>query len=76
MEDQQETHAGTQVGRSAVHAGQDVDGGLAERQEDRQELLRNLQQLSVFLTLSVHRDDLGALEQLENHAGRDNRGDT
>ncbi|GAV28369.1 hypothetical protein PMKS-001840 [Pichia membranifaciens] len=54
LEDQQEADARTEVGRSAVHAGQDVDGGLAEGQEDGKKLLRNLHELSVVLALRVH----------------------
>jgi hypothetical protein len=30
LDDEQETHAGTEVGRLAVQTGEDGDGGLAE----------------------------------------------
>lgn len=76
LEDQQNDDTGAKVGGRAVEAGEDVDGGGTSRQNESEQLLSGLVELAVRLKVEVDVDQVGAGQELENHAGRDNRGDT
>ena len=76
LDDEQNADTGAEVSGRAVETSQDVDTGLAERQDDGKKLLRGLVQLAVGLEVEVHIDKVSAGQKLEDHAGGDDRSDT
>lgn len=76
LDDQENADTGAEVRRLAVETGDDIDDGLAEGQEDGEELLRGLVQLAVRFEVEVDVDEVGAREELENHARGDDGRDT
>jgi hypothetical protein len=76
LDDEQNADTGAEVSRRAVETSQDVDTGLAEREDDGKELLRGLVQLAVGLEVEVHVDKVSAGQKLEDHTGGDDRSDT
>lgn len=76
LEDQQEDDAGAEVGRRTVETGENVDGGSTGREDEGEQLLGGLVELAVGLEVEVDVDHVGTGKELEDHAGRDNGGDT
>jgi hypothetical protein len=76
LDDEQNADTGTKISGRAVKTSQDVDTGLAERQDDGEELLGSLVELAVGLEVEVHIDKVSAGQKLEDHARGDNRSDT
>jgi hypothetical protein len=64
---------GAEVADVAVHAGDDIGDGLADGDQDAEQLLRALEQVAVRLDAVVDVDDLGAGQQLHHHGARDDR---
>jgi hypothetical protein len=64
LHDQEQADAGAQVARLAVQTGEDEDAGLAERQNNGEQLLRRLVQLAVRLEVEVDVDEVSAGEEL------------
>ncbi|KAJ6440062.1 tRNA isopentenyltransferase [Purpureocillium lavendulum] len=75
LEDEEEDDAGAEVGGRAVEAGEDVDGGGTGGEDEGEELLGRLVELAVRLEVEVDVDHVGAGEELEDHARRDDGGD-
>lgn len=76
LEDQEEDNASAEVRWLTVETGEDVDSSLAHGQDDSEELLRSLVELAVRLQVEVDIDQVGTSQELENHTGGDNRGNT
>jgi hypothetical protein len=76
LDDEQNANTGTEISGRAVKTSQDVDTSLAERQDDGEELLGSLVELTVGLEVEVHIDKVSAGQKLEDHARGDNRSDT
>lgn len=76
LENQQYDNAGTEVGRRAVETGEDVDSGGTGRQNEGEQLLGGLVELTVGLEVEVDVDQVGASQELEDHARGDDRRDT
>eukprot|EP00754_Rhynchopus_humris_P043535 Rhum_TRINITY_DN3343_c0_g1::Rhum_TRINITY_DN3343_c0_g1_i1::g.10629::m.10629 len=72
----QEGDEDADVGNVTVHARHHVRHGLNERDDQTEQLLRARKQPPVTRVLLVHRDQLGSLQQLHDHRGGHNRGDT
>jgi hypothetical protein len=64
LDDEQNADTGAEVSGRAVETSQDVDTGLAERQDDGKKLLRGLVQLAVGLEVEVHIDKVSAGQKL------------
>ena len=75
LQDDQRRVAVAQLRHRAVHAGCDVGDGLADGDDDAKELLGALEEHAVLLEAVVDLDDLGARQELHDHAGRDDRRD-
>ena len=92
LEDQEETDTGTEVGGLAVETCEDVDGSLAERDEERKDCKRGVsmgsrgrrgrltflsttEESPVLLETEIDLDEIGAGEELHDHAGSDDGGD-
>lgn len=58
---------GSKLGHFTVHAGEQVSDSLTNGDDDSEELLSGLEQLSVVLGAHVHFDDLGTSEELHDH---------
>mmetsp|Transcript_1937 Transcript_1937/g.5612 ORF Transcript_1937/g.5612 Transcript_1937/m.5612 type:complete len:425 (-) Transcript_1937:27-1301(-) len=58
---------GTEV---TVHATDNISDGLADRDEDTEELLGALEEGAVLLDVVVHLDDAGASQKLHDQTGR------
>ena len=69
MHDEQDADAGSKLARWTVQTSQDVDAGLAERDDDGEEFLRSLIEFAIALQVEVHVNEMSAGEQLEDHAG-------
>lgn len=76
LDDEENADSSTEIGGQTVKTSQDENASLAERQDDGEELLRGLVELAVGLEVKVDIDEVGAGQQLEDHAGGDDRGDT
>ena len=75
LDNKQDTDTGAEVCRGAVETGQDVDAGLAEGDDDGEEFLCGLVEFAVGFEVEVDVDEVGAGEELEDHAGGDDGGD-
>ena len=64
LHDQKDTDTSAEVTGLAVETSQDVDTGLAEREDDREQLLSGLVQLTVGLEVQVDVDEVGTSEEL------------
>ena len=76
LDDEENADTGAEVRGLAVETGDDIDDRLAERDEDGKKLLGGLVELAVGLQVEVDVDEVGAGEELEDHAGGDDGGDT
>lgn len=76
LDDEENADTGTKIGGRTVETSQDVDTGLAERQNDGEELLGSLVELTVGLEVEVHIDKVSAGQKLEDHTGGDDRSNT
>jgi len=76
LNDEENADTGTEVGWLSVETRDDIDDSLTERQENSEELLRGLVELAIRLEVEVDVDEVGSREELENHAGGDDGGDT
>lgn len=76
LDDEENADTGTKISGRTVKTSQDVDTGLAERQDDGEELLSSLVELTVGLEVEVHIDKVSAGQKLEDHAGGDDRSNT
>lgn len=76
LDDEENADTSTKISGRAVKASQDVDTSLAERQDDGEELLSGLVELTVGLEVEVHIDKVSAGQKLEDHARGDDRSDT
>jgi hypothetical protein len=72
LDDEENTDTSTKIRGLSVETRDDIDDGLAERQEDSKELLGSLVKLAVGLEVEVDVDEVGASKELENHTRRDN----
>uniref|UniRef100_A0A7S1C9Y9 alanine--tRNA ligase n=1 Tax=Bicosoecida sp. CB-2014 TaxID=1486930 RepID=A0A7S1C9Y9_9STRA len=75
LQDEQDRVAGAHVRDLTEHAGEDVHGALAERDEQAEELLRAVEQHAVLAQRLVDLEDVRAGEQLHDQAGRHQRRD-
>lgn len=64
LDNQQNTDTSTKVTWLAVEASQDVHTGLSEREDDSEELLSGLVELSVGLEVKVDVNEMGTSEEL------------
>ena len=64
LDDQENTDTGTEVTRLAIETSQDVDTGLAEGEDNGEELLSSLVQLAVGLEVKVDIDEVGTGKEL------------
>lgn len=76
LENQQNDDTSAKVGRRAVETGEDVDSGGTGGEDEGEQLLGGLVELAVGLEVEVDVDQVGSSEELEDHTGRDNRGNT
>lgn len=76
MENQQQTDGESKVRGRTVVARHDDHERLAQNQNDGAHLLGNLEQLSVLLVFEPDLQQLGALQELEDHRRRDDGRDT
>ena len=65
LNDEEDTDTGTQVGGLAVEAGEHEDTGLSEGNDDCEEFLGGLIELSVCLQVEVYVDQVGTCEELK-----------
>jgi len=68
LEDDEDGVASAKLVEVTVHARSDVSHGLADNDDDAEELLGALEEGTVFLEALVDFDDLGTSEKLHNHA--------
>lgn len=66
LNDEQDTDTGSQVTGLTVKASKDVNAGLAERQDDSEELLGSLVQFAIGFEVEVNVDELGSSKKLES----------
>lgn len=64
LDDQQNTDTSAEVAGLAIETSQDVDAGLAEGQDDGEQLLCGLVKLTVGLEVKVDVDEVGTSEEL------------
>lgn len=76
LDDEENADTGAEVSGRTVETSQDVNTGLAERQDDGEELLGSLVELAVRLEVEVDVDEVGSGKKLEDHARGDDGGDT
>lgn len=76
LEDQEEDDTSAEVTGGAVETGEDVDSSGTGRQDESKELLSSLVELTVGLEVEVDVDHVGTSEELEDHTGGDDGGDT
>lgn len=76
LKDQEEDNTGTEIAGRAVETGEDVDSGGTNGENEGEELLGGLVELTVGLEVEVDIDHVGAGKKLEDHARRDNGSDT
>jgi hypothetical protein len=76
LDDEENADTGTEVRRLSVETRDNVYDGLAEGQEDGEELLGGLVELAVGLQVEVDVDQVSSSEELEDHAGGDDGRDT
>ena len=65
LDNQEDTDTSTEVAGLAVETSQDVNAGLAEGDDDGEELLRGLVELTVGLKVKVDVDEVGTGKELE-----------
>lgn len=65
LDNQQNTDTGTKVAGLAIETSQDVDTGLTEGENNGEELLSGLVQLTVGLEVEVDIDEVGTSEELD-----------
>ena len=65
LNDEEDADTGTQVGGLAVEAGEHEDTGLSERNDDGEEFLGGLIELSVCFQVEVYVDQVGTCEELK-----------
>ena len=74
LDDEENADASTEIRWLPVETRDDIDDGLSKRQENGEELLGGLVELTVGLEVEVDIDEMGTGEELENHArGNDGR---
>lgn len=66
LDNEENTDTGTEVTGLAVETSQDVNTGLAEGENDSEELLGGLVELAVGLQVEVDIDEVGTGKELEN----------
>lgn len=76
LEDEQDDDTGTKVRGGSIETGKDVDSGGTSRQNEGEQLLGSLVELTVGLEVEVDVDQVGASKELEDHAGGDDGSDT
>lgn len=76
LDNEENADTSTEIRRLSVETRDDIDDSLAKGQEDGQELLGGLVELAVGLEVEVDVDEVGASEELEDHAGGDDGGNT
>ena len=76
LEHEENADTSAKIRGLSVETRDDIDDGLAKGQEDGQELLGSLVELAVGLEVEVDVNEVGASEELEDHAGGDDGGDT
>lgn len=69
LDNQENTDTGTQVAGLAIETSQDVDTGLAEREDDSEQLLGGLVELAVGLEVKVDIDEVGTGKELRRKRG-------
>lgn len=72
LKDEEENNASAEIRWLSVEAGEDIHGGLSHREDNSEELLSGLVQLTIGLQVKVDIDEVGTSKELEHHAGRDN----
>jgi hypothetical protein len=65
LDNQENTDTGTEIAGLTVKTSQDVDTGLAEGENDGEELLSSLVELAVGLQVKVDIDEVGTSKELE-----------
>ena len=76
LEDEQETDTGAKILGLSVETGENVDGGLTERDDEGKELLGTAKEGAVLLETEVDLDEVGAGEELHDHSRGDDGRDT
>lgn len=76
LKDEEEDNASAEIRWLSVKTGEDIHGGLSHREDNSEELLSGLVQLTVGLQVKVDIDEVGTSKELEHHTGRDNWRDT
>ena len=76
LEDKEEDDTSTEVAGRAIETGEDVDSGGTDGEDDSEQLLGGLVELAIGLEVEVDVDHVGTGEELEDHAGGDDGGDT
>lgn len=66
LDDEQDTDTGSQVTGLTIKASKDVNAGLAERQDDSEELLGSLVKFAIGFEVEVNVDELGSSKKLES----------
>lgn len=76
LEDQQNDDAGTQVRGGAIETSEDVDSCGTSGQDEGEQLLGSLVELTVGLEVEVDVNQVGSSQELEDHARGYNGSDT
>jgi hypothetical protein len=76
LDDEENADTGAEISGRTVETSQDVNTSLAKRQDDGEELLGSLVELTVGLEVEVHIDKVSAGQKLEDHARGDNGSNT
>lgn len=66
LDDEQDTDTSSQVTGLTIKASKDVNAGLAERQDNSEELLGSLVQFAIGFEVEVNVDKLGSSKKLES----------
>lgn len=76
LEDQKEDNASAEVRGRAVETSEDVNSRGTGGEDEGEELLGGLVKFAIGLEVEVDVNHVGASEELEDHAGGDNRRNT
>jgi hypothetical protein len=68
LEEDKDGVEGSEVGEFTVHAREEVGKGFSQGNDQPEELLGCLEEVTVFLGVLVDFDDFGASEELHDHA--------
>lgn len=76
LDDEETAGEDAELAGGTVHAGDHVDEGGGEGEDDAEQLLHVLVQLTFFLARRVEDDELETVEELHDHGGGDDGADT